>query len=47
LPGIQTILDELALKNPKAKTARPEDFIDMSFVKKLDDEGFYDRLYKR
>lgn len=47
LPGIQTILDELALKNPKAKTARPEDFIDMSFVKKLDDEGFYERLYKR
>jgi NitT/TauT family transport system substrate-binding protein len=47
LPGIQTILDELAPKNPKAKSARPEDFIDMSFVKKLDDEGFYARLYKR
>ncbi len=47
LPGIQTILDELAPKNPKAKSAHPEDFIDMSFVKKLDDEGFYTRLYKR
>jgi ABC-type nitrate/sulfonate/bicarbonate transport system substrate-binding protein len=47
LPGIQTILDELAPKNPKAKSARPEDFIDMSFVKKLDDDGFYARLYKR
>lgn len=47
LPGIQTILDELAVKNPKAKASRPEDFVDMSFVKKLDDDGFFDRLYKR
>jgi NitT/TauT family transport system substrate-binding protein len=45
--GIQTILDELAAKNPKAKAAKPEDFMDMSFVKKLDDEGFFDRLYKK
>ena len=47
LPGIQTIIDELAPKNPKAKSARPEDFVDMSFVKKLDDEGYFDRLYKK
>jgi NitT/TauT family transport system substrate-binding protein len=47
LPGIQTILDELAVKNPKLKTAKPEDFVDMSFVKRLDDEKFFDRLYKR
>lgn len=47
LPGIQVIIDELAQKNPKAKTARPEDFIDMSFVKKLDDEGYFERLYKK
>lgn len=47
LAGIKTILDETALRNPKAKGAKPEDFVDMSFVKKLDDEGFFDRLYKR
>jgi len=47
LPGIQVIIDELAQKNPKAKSARPEDFIDMSFVKKLDDEGYFERLYKK
>ena len=47
LPGIKVILDELAQKNPRAKTARPEDFVDMSFVKKLDDEGYFERLYKR
>lgn len=46
LPGLQTIIDELATRNPKAKNAKPEDFVDMSFVKKLDDEKFFDRLYK-
>jgi NitT/TauT family transport system substrate-binding protein len=47
LAGIQTIINELAPKNPKAKAARPEDFVDMSFVKKLDDEGYFERLYKK
>lgn len=47
MPGIQVIIDELAQRNPKAKSAKPEDFVDMSFVKKLDDEGFFERLYKR
>lgn len=47
LAGVQTILDELGKKNPKAKASRPEDFVDSSFVKKLDDAGFIDRLYKR
>jgi ABC-type nitrate/sulfonate/bicarbonate transport system substrate-binding protein len=47
LPGIQTILDELATKNPRAKSSRPEDFVDSSFVQRLDREGFIDRLYKR
>ena len=47
LPGIQTILDELAPRNPKAKNSKPEDFVDMSFVKKLDDDGYFERLYRR
>lgn len=46
LPGIQTILDEFATKNPKVKTMRPEEFVDSSFVKKLDDEKFFHKLYK-
>jgi hypothetical protein len=46
LPPLQTILNELATKNPKAKTARPEDFVDRSFVKKRDDEKFFDRFTK-
>jgi ABC-type nitrate/sulfonate/bicarbonate transport system substrate-binding protein len=47
LAGVQTIIDELAAKNPKLKNARPEEFVDMSFVKQLDDEKFFDRLYKK
>ena len=47
LPGIKTILDELGTKNPKARAARPEDFVDTSFVKKLDEDKIFDRLYKR
>lgn len=47
LAGVRTILDELALRNPKAKGAKAEDFVDSSFVKKVDDEGLFERLYKR
>ena len=47
LPGIKTILDETALRNPKAKGLKPEDFVDSSFVKKVDEEGLFGRLYKR
>jgi ABC-type nitrate/sulfonate/bicarbonate transport system substrate-binding protein len=47
LAGIKTILDETALRNPKAKGAKPEDFVDSSFVKRVDDEGLFERLYKR
>jgi NitT/TauT family transport system substrate-binding protein len=46
LRGIQVILQELGAKDPKAKAARPEQFVDMSFVKELDATGFIERLYK-
>jgi ABC-type nitrate/sulfonate/bicarbonate transport system substrate-binding protein len=47
LAGVKTILDETALRNPKAKGLKPEDFVDSSFVKKVDDEGLFERLYKK
>jgi nucleoid-associated protein YgaU len=40
------MLRELARKEPKAQTARPEQFVDLTFVKELDSSGFIDRLYK-
>ena len=46
LRGIQTVLDAIADDNPKAKAARPQDFVDARFVKELDDSGYIDGLYK-
>ena len=44
--GIQTILREFGAKDPAARAARPEQFVDLSFIKDLDSSGFIDRLYK-
>jgi NitT/TauT family transport system substrate-binding protein len=46
LEGIKTILDSLA-KDPRAAKASPEDFVDMRFVKELDQSGFVDKLYSQ
>jgi ABC-type nitrate/sulfonate/bicarbonate transport system substrate-binding protein len=43
--GYQTILQDLALTNPKAAQANAKDFIDMRFVKELEDSGFMKKLY--
>ena len=47
LKGVQTILDDLADKDPRAKGARPEQFIEGRFVRELQETGVIDRLYKR
>ena len=44
--GIDVILQELRGQEPKARTAQPEQFIDLTFIKELDSSGFIDRLYK-
>jgi ABC-type nitrate/sulfonate/bicarbonate transport system substrate-binding protein len=44
--GIKNILEPLSEKDPKAKAAKPEDFVDMRFIKELDESGFIDDLYK-
>jgi ABC-type nitrate/sulfonate/bicarbonate transport system substrate-binding protein/LysM repeat protein len=46
LKGIQTILREMGAKDPNARSARPEQFVDLSFIKELDSSGFIDRLQK-
>jgi NitT/TauT family transport system substrate-binding protein len=43
--GVRTILDDLAAKTPKARSAKPEDFIEPRLVKELDDAGLIRRLY--
>jgi hypothetical protein len=39
-------LELVAEDNPKAKNAKPEDFVNSRFVKELDDNGYVDNLYK-
>jgi ABC-type nitrate/sulfonate/bicarbonate transport system substrate-binding protein len=46
LEGIKNILEPLAQTDAKAKAAKPEDFVDMRFIKELDESGFIDDLYK-
>jgi len=43
--GFQMTLDDIAKKNPKAKTAKPEQFFDNSLVQELIDEGFFAKLW--
>jgi hypothetical protein len=43
--GIQEILNQLSVTNPKAKSARLETFYDDRFVKELETAGFYKQLW--
>ena len=46
LKGIQTILRELGTKDPAARAASPERFVDLSFVKELDSSGYIAKALK-
>jgi len=37
----------IAEREPKAKNAKPEQFVDFSFIKELDQSGFIDSLYRK
>jgi len=39
--GMEAIIAEFAPTEPKAKTAKPDDFLDTRFVAQLEKEGFY------
>lgn len=40
-------LKTIMASDPKAKGAKAEEFVDLRFIKELDDSGFIDKLYKR
>lgn len=44
--AIQSTLDEIGKKNPKAKEAKPGQFYDNSLVEELVHEGFYKNLWR-
>src|SRR5262245_50180395 len=46
IKGIQLALEEIGERTPSAKTANPEQFIDVSIVKELDQSGYIDGLYR-
>jgi NitT/TauT family transport system substrate-binding protein len=47
LEGLKTVLEPLMEQNPKARAAKPEQFVDMAFIRELDQSGYIDALYKK
>ena len=47
LKGIQFLLDMLAPQMAQAKNAKPEQFVDLSFLQELEKEGFFNEMAKR
>ena len=47
LKGIQFLLDEVASRVPQAKNAKPEQFVDLTFLQQLDKEGYFADMAKR
>ena len=47
LKGLQFLLDQLAPQMPQAKTAKPEQFVDLSLLQELEKEGFFIEMAKR
>ncbi|MGZ9272078.1 MAG: ABC transporter substrate-binding protein [Candidatus Binatia bacterium] len=45
--GLKTVIDDIADRDPRAKSVKPEHFIDASFIRELDQSGFIDSLYKK
>jgi NitT/TauT family transport system substrate-binding protein len=44
--GIQAVLDNVSLEDPRAAQANPADFFDDRFVRELDESGYLRRLYE-
>jgi len=47
LEAVKEALAELGEKDPKVRSAKPEDFVDGSLIREFDDNGFIDGLYKK
>jgi len=45
LEGTRIVIQYVAEQNPRAATIKAEDFIDTSWLKKLDSEGFFEKVY--
>jgi NitT/TauT family transport system substrate-binding protein len=45
--GIRFVLEQIAAREPKAKNVAPESFMELRFVKQLEDSGFIRQLYPK
>lgn len=45
--GVRFVLDQIAAREPKAKNVAPESFMELRFVKQLEDSGFIQGLYPK
>ncbi|HEV8724377.1 MAG TPA: ABC transporter substrate-binding protein [Candidatus Binatia bacterium] len=45
--GLKFVLDQVAVRDPRAKNFSPETFMDLRFVKQLEDSGFIKGLYPK
>jgi NitT/TauT family transport system substrate-binding protein len=44
--GLRGALQELVVNNPKAANVNPEDFVDLTLIRRLNDSGFIQSLYR-
>jgi hypothetical protein len=47
MKGIQNLVDMSAAQIPQAKSAKPEQFVDLSLLQELEAEKFFDEMGKR
>ena len=47
LEGVRNAIDEVAQRVPAAKSKKPEDFVDMRFLRELDKDGFFKQLPRK
>jgi len=45
LEGFKVVIKYVAEQNPRAKAVKAEEIVDTSWLKKLDSEGFFDKVY--
>ncbi len=46
IEGTRTVIKFVAERNPKVASLKAERIVDLSWLKKLDDEGFFDKVYR-
>ena len=47
LEGLKTVLEDISERDPRAKAAKPEQFVDATLIRELDQSGYIDGLYKK